>query len=193
MELGDEEFTCNIVAFRDREICVLPQLGGPVSALRLRIKQSERRKTVALSKLSVEDLKSTLEKAQVTFTPHRLRVLQTIWDSPFPLSHRDIAQQLKETNPIDRVTLYRTLELLVGSRLIERITSIDRSFRYARADKAPHDHPHFYCSGCGVLECLDADLFNLNLESIQERLPVTVRRVHVRIDGLCRKCRERKS
>ena len=145
---------------------------------------------MTLYESSTIDYESLLTKAGVSATPHRLRVFRTIWDSTLPLSRRDLAKRLEETSPIDRVTLYRTLEVLVSSGLIERITSADRSFRYARAHTSGHEHPHFYCSGCGVMECLDSGLFNLDVEAVQRRLPVTVTRVHVRIDGLCSKCRQ---
>jgi len=90
---------------------------------------------------------------------------------------------------MDRVTVYRILDLLVERKLVVRISSGDRSFRYGLASAADHSqHPHFYCSNCGYMGCLDQKVSRIDLEPILTSLPGLVSRVEVRLDGICNNC-----
>jgi Fe2+ or Zn2+ uptake regulation protein len=90
------------------------------------------------------------------------------------------------------VTLYRCLEALVKASLVERIATSDGSTLYASAEKARHAHPHFYCSDCKAMECLQADLVEIDMQTNKDRVPGIVKKVDIRIDGICDKCRAKR-
>lgn len=137
------------------------------------------------------DYKSLLEHCGLGHTVNRLRVLEIIGNRSHPLSAQEIIEELnKESQEVNRVTVYRILELLVEKRLIERISAGDRSFRYGLAPNANHQpHSHFYCLECGEMECLSPDQINLDTQPLTRSFPGLIERVEVRFDGICEDCR----
>lgn len=134
-----------------------------------------------------------LVKTGLAATPHRVMVVEILGSSPSPLTPQEIFMALKRAHPMNRVTLYRILDLLVGSGLVERISAGDRTFRYALAVRSPHsEHAHFYCNDCGNLECLSFQALPLDVGALQKRLPALILRVEIRLDGICKNCLKRK-
>jgi Fur family transcriptional regulator, ferric uptake regulator len=139
--------------------------------------------------LPVRDYARLLVDVDLPPTPHRLRVLEIIGNSPSPLSHREICRSLRDSHPINRVTIYRILDLLVERNLVARISSGDRSFRYGLVAAADHaEHPHFYCSNCGYMRCLAQSALSVNVEALRKELPGLISRIEVRLDGICSNC-----
>ncbi|MFZ2448239.1 MAG: transcriptional repressor [Syntrophobacteraceae bacterium] len=135
------------------------------------------------------DYSKMLAEVSLYPTPHRLRVLRIIGDSPSPLSHREIQMSLRDPRLINRVTLYRILDLLVEKKLVERIRSGDRSYRYGLDSGIRHSqHPHFYCSECGYMRCLGPETLRLDVGSLLKASPGLVKRVDIRLDGICDQC-----
>jgi Fur family ferric uptake transcriptional regulator len=89
-------------------------------------------------------------------TPARAQVLGVLLAAHQPLSHHEVEQALIGHKRVDRVTVYRVLEWLVGEGLAHRIAGDDRVWRYkAQADGAASGHAHFKCERCGAIFCLD--------------------------------------
>ena len=139
------------------------------------------------------DYAKLLEASEIPSTPHRLRVLQLIGNSPAPLGYKEIYKALQEDrHPINRVTLYRILDLLVEKRLVERIGSGARVPCYGPAPNAHHPpHPHFYCSVCGSMKCLDPRSLPVDVGAIQDAYPVQIQKIEIRLDGICGNCLNR--
>ena len=95
-----------------------------------------------------------LRAAGVKVTAARVRVLAALGDNAQPVCHAELEAQLG----IDRVTLYRVLESLVGCGLAARSTDARGVFRFAAAEVQRHHaaHVHFRCTACGTVFCLDA-------------------------------------
>ena len=135
------------------------------------------------------DYEELLTKGGLDLTPHRLSVLRAVGQSDKPLSAHEVLDLVNRRERINRVTVYRILELLVEHGLVDRLSSGDRTFRYGLAPNANHlPHPHFYCLGCGRMECLDPDSLNLDLGALSDSVAGAVERVQVRLDGMCRQC-----
>jgi Fur family ferric uptake transcriptional regulator len=115
--------------------------------------------------------------------------MEIIGNSPSPLSHQEILNALGNGHAINRVTLYRILDLLVEHDLVSRLSSGDRAFRYGLAPNALHPrHPHFYCRKCGHMECLEAPGVELDPETLRKLGPARILDIEVRIDGICGNC-----
>jgi Fur family transcriptional regulator, ferric uptake regulator len=122
-------------------------------------------------------------------TPGRMQVLRIIGSSSSPLSAQEIDLALKQSVPMNRVTLYRILDLLVEHKVVDRITAGDRSFRYGLAENPNHPrHSHFYCTHCGSMECLNPQSVNVDLDVLKTTFPALIEKVEVRLDGICRTC-----
>jgi len=138
------------------------------------------------------DYEDLLERSSLTVTPNRLHVLSIIGNSEQPLTVREIYGTLDRPHPMNRVTLYRILDTFIEHKLVARISAGDRSFRFGLAKSVNHPlHPHFYCTNCGNMVCLDPhSLHNLesDIRSFQETFPAVVENVEVRLDGICGSC-----
>lgn len=135
------------------------------------------------------DYNSILKNSQLPPTPHRLKILEIIGNNNSPLSAQDIYETLSRNDDINRVTVYRILDLLVEKGVIDRISSGGRSFHYGLAPNKNHpSHPHFYCKHCGSLECLNPEGFHLELEKILRTFPGLIEKVEIHLDGICKTC-----
>ena len=72
-----------------------------------------------------------LSGAGIDATPNRVRVLEIVGDSRFPLSANDIYKILERSSTINQVTVYRILDLLVARGVVERISTGGRVFYYS--------------------------------------------------------------
>ena len=136
------------------------------------------------------DYEGLLEHSGLGHTVNRLRVLEIIGNRSHPLSAQEIIEELNKTQEVNRVTVYRILELLVKKRLVERISAGDRSFRYGLAPNSNHQpHSHFYCLECGEMECLSPDQISLDIQPLNRSFLGMIERVEIRFDGICEDCR----
>jgi len=122
-------------------------------------------------------------------TPNRLKVLEVIGNNNYPLNPHEIIDLLSRTTNINRVTVYRILDLLVEKKLIDRISSGGRSFHYGLAPNEHHQpHPHFYCRKCGSMECLNPESLHLDIKPLNLTFPGLIDNVQVCLDGICKNC-----
>jgi len=135
------------------------------------------------------DYTQLLEEEGLSASENRLKVLEIIGSSNSPLSAQDVYAILNRTDDINRVTIYRILDLLVENNILDRLTSGGRSFLYGMAPNEHHPrHPHFYCRNCGNMECLNPESLHLDLHSLERTFPGQIDSVEVRVDGICRTC-----
>ncbi len=132
---------------------------------------------------------SLLEESGLGHTLNRQRVLEVIGNNSGPLSARQIFAALSRSDNINRVTVYRILDLLVEKGLVDRISGGGRSYVYGLAPNENHPaHPHFYCKSCGNLECLTPQRLNVDLQDMQRTFPGVIENVEIRVAGVCKNC-----
>ena len=122
-------------------------------------------------------------------TRNRLHVLEVVGNNRFPLSADDIYKTLERSSSINRVTVYRILDLLVARGIVERLSTGGRAAYYGLAPNDHHKpHPHFYCKSCGQMDCLNPESLNVDTDSLWKTFPGRIDKVEVRVDGLCKTC-----
>jgi len=130
-----------------------------------------------------------LNSADLKATFNRLQVLQVIGNNSYPLSADDIYKTLERSTTINRVTVYRILDLLVDHGLVDRISTGGRAFYYGLAPNRHHQpHPHFYCKICGQMDCLNPGSMSVNMASLQDTFPGQIDKIEIRVDGICKNC-----
>jgi len=135
------------------------------------------------------DYPELLTKAGLEVTANRLRVLEIVGNNAFPLSAGDIFKTLGRSSKINRVTVYRILDLLVGNGVVERLSTGGRAAYYGLAPNSYHvPHPHFYCKSCGQMDCLNPQSLDLDTGSLWKTFPGRIDKVEVRVDGICKNC-----
>lgn len=130
-----------------------------------------------------------LTSGNLETTESRLRVLEVVGNNSFPMSAGDIYKTLERNASINRVTVYRILDLLVDKGIVERLSTGGRAAYYGLAPNAYHQpHPHFYCKQCGQMDCLNPDSLTIKVEPLSKTFPGRIDKVEVRVDGICKNC-----
>ena len=133
--------------------------------------------------------KEMLKAVGLDASENRMRILEVVGNNSFPLSAGDIYKTLARSSPINRVTVYRILDLLVDEGVIERISTGGRAFYYGLAPNDHHQaHPHFYCKRCGQMDCLNPESLSVEIAPLWKTFPGRIDKVEVRVDGVCKNC-----
>jgi Fur family transcriptional regulator, ferric uptake regulator len=133
-----------------------------------------------------------LKSKGLKVTKARLAVLAVLDVADRPRSTDFVHRAAAGLEPMDRVTVYRTLESFHRSGLVERVRAGDRTWRYHLSLEPDRiAHPHFYCSGCGKLECLPRDIVRVDLERMAKDYPARVEHLQINLEGFCPACLER--
>ena len=141
------------------------------------------RKDSVLRKPTAEEL---LRANGLRPTSTRRRILDVLLRAKKPLSHQAVMDRLGQ-QPIDRVTVYRTLHRLVETGLVHEAFVNDRTGLYETADRCyvDHCHAHFTCRRCGQTVCLTEAKVPLVTGL---RRGFVAQRQKVLIEGLCPRC-----
>ncbi len=135
------------------------------------------------------DYPEMLSSADLEATQNRLGVLEVVGNNRYPLSADDIFNTLERSSTINRVTVYRILELLVDHGIVERLSTGGRAAYYGLAPNDYHaPHPHFYCKSCGQMDCLSPESLNVDTDALWKTFPGQIDKVEVRVDGICKNC-----
>lgn len=130
-----------------------------------------------------------LSDAKLNPTDNRLRVIEIIGNNSFPLSAKDIFSTIERSSRINRVTVYRILDLLVDHGVVEKLSTGGRAFYYGLAPNRHHrPHPHFYCTNCGQMYCLNPESLKVDMEDLKKTFPGRIEKVEIRVDGICKNC-----
>ena len=110
---------------------------------------------------AAEALKPLIREAGLRCTVARLAVLEHMLAAPGPQTHAEVSAALDHRG-FDRATIYRNLTELTEARLVTRVDLGDHVWRFEARRQGtasdPHqggDHPHFVCTSCGEVSCLD--------------------------------------
>ncbi len=133
-----------------------------------------------------------LHEAGLETTEHRLRVLMAVGNTPHPSSAPEILEKISGQKDINRVTVYRILDLLVKHEVLNRLGLGEKPQRFCLRSDHADEHPHFHCTRCDCYICLDVRDLPLDRRAL-EQLPLDVRHVDIRLEGICPACREKTS
>ena len=124
-------------------------------------------------------------------TQQREVVADLVFGSEGHLSVDDIAEKLRARGQrIGKATIYRTLDLLVRSRLVAEHDFGEGVKRYEHRLSSHPIHEHLICLECGkVVEFESNELFRVENRVRHEHGFVPVRR-RLEIYGLCKECHE---
>jgi Fur family ferric uptake transcriptional regulator len=130
-----------------------------------------------------------IEAAGLEPTLNRIHLMEVIGSNNAPLTAAELFHTVERTQPINRVTVYRILDILVEKSLVERISTGGRAAHYGIAPNEHHEpHPHFYCTNCGLIDCLNPESLSVNSEILDKTFPGEVERIEVRVEGICKRC-----
>lgn len=136
----------------------------------------------------MQTLKETLRKEGLRYTRQR----QDIWNELRSSDeHRDAEEIFitlhKRGLRISRATVYRTIDVLVKNRLIDKLDIGDGRTRFEYNEKYTH-HDHLICTSCGkIIEFHSNDIENYQKQIAKEHKFQLIEHSH-QLYGICEDC-----
>jgi len=139
--------------------------------------------------MKMTDSKKLLKNAGVGATINRASVIECIARSDHALSAQEILHHVRCRHTINKVTLYRILDLFVEKNIVHRNSTGDRAFRYCLGNYGTgNNHCHFYCTKCGNMECVEMSRIPVDTAVWEKRLGQQINHIEIRLDGVCNQC-----
>lgn len=138
----------------------------------------------------LEHARQTLQAAGYHRGGAREAVLELLAAERCALSAQEIDERLRGGGrTVGRASVYRSLELLAGLKLVQRIDLGDGTARFEAADPHGDHHHHVVCGRCGRLEPFADPALEQAIERLAGRLSFAVDEHEVVLRGECRTCR----
>ncbi len=140
----------------------------------------------------IEHAEAALRTAGYRASAPRSAVLGLIARQECVLTAREIADSLRDDGRgVGVATVYRTLELLEGLRLVQRLDVGDASARYEPAlPGGEHHHHHLVCDECGLVTPFEDSRLERAIDDLGRRLDYSVGDHDVILRGSCPNCTE---
>ena len=141
------------------------------------------------ARMTARTARARLQEAGLEATDHRVRVLMAVGNTSHPSSAPEILATVCAATDINRVTVYRILDLLVEHAVLNRLDLGGKSSRFCLREAVDDEHPHFHCTRCDRYLCLHVENLPLDQKAL-DGLSLDVRHVDIRLEGLCPACRK---
>jgi Fur family ferric uptake transcriptional regulator len=143
------------------------------------------KKTLPIRKQRVRE---ALDKDRVRLTQERELVLDGLMLMPGHFGAEDVVFTLrKQGRRVSRATVYRTLDLLVHSGVVQRL-GVDRGGWQYEVMQGRRPHAHLYCVKCGKLEDFVVPELDALHARVQRESRFQPQHHVVRICGICEAC-----
>ncbi len=125
-------------------------------------------------------------------TQQREGIAEIVFSSGDHLSVEEIEQRLRERGAkVGKATVYRTLDLLVKSKLVAEHDFGEGFKRYEHRLSPQPEHEHMICLGCGdVTEFKGREMERIE-QSLQAEFGFRATRHRLEVYGLCARCHQR--
>ena len=131
-----------------------------------------------------------LRQQGLRITPQRLLILEILQHSEEHLSAEEIFKEIQPRFPsTDISTVYRTLELLTGLGLVQKVTLGESHDHYEWSEKPHH---HILCLGCGAIMHFGDEILSQVRSILEERYQFKVSRAYLEVFGYCQNCLTRR-
>ncbi|NPV27889.1 MAG: transcriptional repressor [Firmicutes bacterium] len=143
-------------------------------------------------KSRLEDITKELRSTQYRLTPQRAAVLRILAEhSDQHLSAEEVYELVRKKGAgIGLATVYRTLELLVETKIVHRVDFGDGRSRYEFASQERSGHYHLICLRCGEVTETKRDLLNQLQDMIKRQYGFQVMDHTAKFFGYCPHCQE---
>lgn len=147
--------------------------------------------------LDREGFEKLLREKGLKVTTQRLAVLTVLSQKPDShLTAEEIYDLVKVSNPeIGLATVYRTIQMLLELKIIDRINLDDGYVRYELGhvyeDEDSHHHHHLICIKCGRVMSFQGDLLEEFEKRIEDKTGFQIQDHDVKLYGYCADCLEK--
>lgn len=141
-----------------------------------------------MSMTNTHDCKEELTKASLHITPARIAAMQLFELHDKPVDAQYICNQLQKKLGIDRVTVFRILNIFLEKGLIKKLEFQEGKARYELASK--EDHHHLICEQCGKIEDITDTIIPSFTAHIEKEQSFLVKRHSLEFFGICSNCQK---
>lgn len=147
--------------------------------------------------LSREDFEGLLRGKGLKVTAQRIAVLSVLSEEPDRhLTAEEIYDLVRVSSPdIGLATVYRTIQILLELKIIDRIYLDDGYVRYELGhvyeSEDSHHHHHLICVKCGRVMSFQGDLLETFEMKIEEKTGFRIQDHDVKLYGLCKDCQKK--
>lgn len=128
---------------------------------------------------------SELQEAKLKVTPARIAIIRLFETHSEPLDALHIIEHLQNKIGIDRVTVFRILNIFTEKGLLKKLEFGEGKARY---ELKKEEHHHLICTKCGGIEIIaDCSIENWEKE-IKSKKNFLVQRHSLEFFGLCENC-----
>ena len=134
------------------------------------------------------DIISYLKENNIRITSARKSILEIIFSSGEAINANLIYVLLKKDDiKIDLSTVYRTLDLLEGKKILNKFDLGNNMYNYTLNNNA---HKHIIeCDLCHKRMVIDCPIPQIE-EQIKAKTGITLTESHVYLKGVCKECKE---
>ena len=125
-----------------------------------------------------------LEQTGLEPTLNRIMVLAAVVAGHRPMTAAEVLAEVLREHRINRVTVYRILDLLAEKGAVNRFSTNERAQHYC----VGRDHSHFHCTGCGRVQCIANEKLHFDETAVANALNLAVSHVDLHLEGLCPAC-----
>jgi len=123
-------------------------------------------------------------------TQQRLAVASVVLDAADHLSAEDVARRVETRDvTVGLATVYRTLDLLVASGLVQQ-RDFGEGFRRYEPVAPGQAHEHCICSACGKVMEFSNDRLERMIALLAEEAEFRPHHHRLEVFGLCRECQQ---
>jgi Fur family ferric uptake transcriptional regulator len=137
--------------------------------------------------VSADRIYMLLKEDGYRLTKPRRAVSRVLLSTPTPLSIEEIHTRLDDRS-INRVSIYRTIQLLCNLGVARRLQFHEGFARYELADTFGSHHHHFVCNVCGQVEDIDACPLASTEQVIIRRTQSRITSHSLEFYGVCGAC-----
>ncbi|MEZ3502597.1 MAG: transcriptional repressor [Lachnospiraceae bacterium] len=144
--------------------------------------------------LDREGFEKLLREKGLKVTTQRLAVLTVLSQKPDShLTAEEIYDLVRVSNPeIGLATVYRTIQVLLELKIVDRIYLDDGYVRYELGhvyeDEDSHHHHHLICIKCGRVMSFQGDLLEDFEKRIEDKTGFQIQDHDVKLYGYCTDC-----
>ncbi len=98
------------------------------------------------------------------------------------------ALRARSSRAVSRASVYRNLDELEALRLVQRVETGQAMVRYERVCERERHHHHLVCDDCGLVMPFSDPGLERAIDSLSQRVPLTVSEHEIVLHGSCRDC-----
>jgi Fur family ferric uptake transcriptional regulator len=147
-----------------------------------------------MRELKNEELKQMIKAKGFKLTKQRISVVLVLEQCEGEhLTAEEIYDRVKQESPeIGLATVYRTIQLLLDLKIIDRLNLDDGCVRYELDNlDNTHHHHHLVCEQCGTIYEVKDDLLDTIEQQVQRDYKFEITNHILKFYGVCEQCNQK--